>query len=189
MLAGLPRESPLAARRWKNSRVKCNWPCTSYFLCSLDPIRPLEGLTPSMLKLLGAFSLCVEGFGARLLSPKEENQDYTPAGERWSSRSLWDTSISLAVFFCQTKPVISCRSSPSTPRHSLFQKLVHQGKYRPRFCREGLQYAYQEASVWSDPQATQHHKAPWITWEHRPRCNRDRMTPLVISQIFSAPLV
>lgn len=144
MLVGLSRECILAARRWKNSRVKCKWPCTSYFLCSPDPIRPLEGLTLSTLQLLWAFSLCGEDLGARLLNPKEENQDYTPVGDSWGSRSLWDTSISLAISFCQNNPVISCWSSPSNPTNSLFQKkLDHWGKYSPGFRTKGFWYAYQ----------------------------------------------
>lgn len=122
MLAGLSRECILAARRWRNSRVKWNWPCTSYFLCSPAPIRPLEGLTLSTLKLLWAFPLCVEDFGTRLLNPKEENQDYTPVGESWGTRSLWYTSISLAKSFCQNNPATSCWSSPPTQPSLSFRR-------------------------------------------------------------------
>lgn len=136
MLVGLSRECVLAARRWKNSRVKCNWPCTSYFLCSPDPIRPLEDLTLTTLKLLWAVSLCVDDFGARLLKSKEENQDYIPVAESRGSRSPWDISVSLTISFCQNNPVISSWSFPSSPNHSLFQKkFVHWGKYKRTLIR------------------------------------------------------
>lgn len=177
MLVGLSRECILAVRRQKNSRVKCNWPCTSYFLCSPDPIRTLEGLTLSTLKLLWAFSLCVEDFVARLLNCKDENQDYTPAGESWGSRNPWDTSISPATSFCQNKTVTLAEVPP-----------LHQPtlSFRVWLMRKNACEAFAQ----KDPAMPTNTTVQCVTWsvdctspqtapnkavrEHRPCCKRDR---------------
>lgn len=188
MLVGLSRECILAARRWKNSRVKCNWPCTSYFLCSPDPIRPLEGLTMHAEVTLSTFF--VEDSGAKLLNPREENQCSVAIAESGDRTPMGYLSLSGNI--CQNNPVDFCWRSPNP--NLLFQKkLFHQTVYGSGFHTKGLRSVVSinaTDSMWSGLRAAHHHHHTLnkAIREPRPCSNRDSTAPPVISCIFSVSL-